>query len=243
MLPIINIFGFELSASNFMWGIGILCSTLFYFIYGLKIIKIPLYKIILLSVYILLVEILGAKTLYIIENFEYVLQNGLTFAGFSLLGVFFFIPPFIILFTKIFKLDFLKTLDFLIIGMFIELAFYRIGCMLEGCCHGFIYEHGILGYEGLRYFPIQPIEAGLDFIIAILLLIPFKTKWIQNGDRYLIGVLSYCLIRFVLEFFRVRNNIILNMSSSHIICLILFLIHALILFMRKYKLVHTYEKN
>ncbi|MBO8461783.1 MAG: hypothetical protein IAA85_03575 [Firmicutes bacterium] len=87
-------------------------STLFYIIYGIKHNKYSFIKTLLLSIFVLLVEILGAKILYIFENFNDILINGVSFARFSLLGIFFSIPLFTFIISKLFKLIFLELLDY-----------------------------------------------------------------------------------------------------------------------------------
>ena len=94
MYRVINLFGIEISSSTLMWGNGIIFSTLFYIIYGIKHNKYSFIKTLLLSIFVLLVEILGAKILYIFENFNDILINSVSFAGFSLLDIFFSVPLF-----------------------------------------------------------------------------------------------------------------------------------------------------
>lgn len=234
MYRTINLFGIEMSSSILMWGIGIIFSTLFYIIYGIKHNKYSFIKTLLLSIFVLLVEILGAKILYIFENFNYVLINGVGFAGFSLLGIFFSIPLFTFIISKLFKLNFLELIDYFILGVFIELSFYRIGCLLEGCCSGFICDFGLMYQDGNKYFPTPLIESILDlFIFIFLILLKYKDK-IKLGDKYLLGVSSYCFIRFILEFTRIRTNLFLNISLSHILCFILFIGHITIYLLRHY---------
>ena len=94
-------------------------------------------------------------------------------------------------------------------------AFGRIGCTLNGCCYGIEY-HGLFALtytqEAVRgsvnadiadfsRFPVQPLEALLEFILfGVLLFIYLKYK-----DRYsltCIYLFSYSIIRFFDEFLR-----------------------------------------
>ena len=82
MLPFIKIGGKLIDSSLFFWGIGIAAMLVVYVAiggrYGLK------RHIALLSgLGLLVAEIIGAKLLYIAENFSLVLETGLTFGGFS----------------------------------------------------------------------------------------------------------------------------------------------------------------
>lgn len=242
MFPVISLFGINIDSSILMWCIGILFSFIFYIIYGKKL-GISYLLSFALSILILLIEMIGAKILYIIENYSEFLENGFTFAGFSLLGVYFSIPLFTLIIVKIFKIHYLKTLDFIIIGVFIELGFYRIGCMLEGCCAGFITDWGIPGSDGYRYFPTQIIESVLDIALAVFLFILLRKRKLQEGSLYLFGVLIYSLIRFILEFTRIRTNIFLEFSSSHIICFILIIVCLILLIYNEKKSILRFHKS
>lgn len=239
MLPIINIFGFTIESSILMRCIGILFSSLFYIFYGHRK-GLNILTGIVLSIIILIIEIIGAKLLYIIENFNSLGENKITFAGFSLLGVFFSLPIILTIVSKIFKLHYLKLLDFVIIGVFIELGFYRIGCMMEGCCGGFTFPYGIIGNDGLRYFPTQVIESVFDFLLAFILFKYFKSPNFIDGEKFFYGVIIYSLIRFILEFTRIRVNIIFNFSSSHILCLVLIIIYLVVILINRKKSINYY---
>lgn len=195
---------------------------------------------ILLSIVTLVIEMIGAKLLFILENIKEIEENGLTFAGFSFLGIFFTLPALFIFISKIFRLRYLKLLDFIIIGLFVELGFYRIGCMMEGCCSGFIFKYGIIGYDGERYFPTQVIESVLDFLIAFILFKSFSDYKFKDGERFFYGVVLYSIIRFILEFTRIRVNIFYNLSLSHILCLSLILIYIVVILINRKKSINTY---
>ncbi len=93
--------------------------------------------------------------------------------------------------------------------------FGRIGCTLSGCCYGIEY-HGALAIhyptalitEGVNdhladfsRFPIQPLEAVLELILFIVLLILYvkKEDAVSITSIYLI---SYSVIRFLDEYLR-----------------------------------------
>lgn len=94
-------------------------------------------------------------------------------------------------------------------------AFGRIGCVLGGCCYGIEY-HGplhidyptsaVIGYANadiadFSRFPVQFLEAGLELLLCIFLLIMLK----KFGNKYSlikIYLFSYSIIRFLDEFLR-----------------------------------------
>ena len=83
-------------------------------------------------------------------------------------------------------------------------AFGRIGCFLNGCCHGFRYQ----GVGCIRYarpdwptFPLQLISAMANLLLAGLLL------WLEKKGKlrhslFLLYLLLYSVGRFCLEFGR-----------------------------------------
>lgn len=215
MLPFIEIGGNYIDSSLFFWGIGIAVMLIVYVTtgehYGLK-----RYAALLWGLVLLLAEVVGAKLLYIAENFSSVLETGLTFGGFSFFGIMFSVPLFSLLYSKFARIPYGQFLDFATTGILVELAFYRIGCTFVGCCGGFECSWGIPGDDGLTHFPVQPIEAAADIALgAVLLVLKFKGK-LQRGEQYLLYMAGYGAIRFVLEFMRIRVVLFAGLSISHI---------------------------
>jgi len=109
-------------------------------------------------------------------------------------------------------------------------AIGRIGCLFAGCCHGFEYT-GPLAVKNLlisaekTYFPIQLVEALLNFGIFLFLL------WYARKERtdyniLCIYLLFYSVLRFILEFFRgdlIRGSFLM-FSTSQWISVALFLV-------------------
>lgn len=94
-------------------------------------------------------------------------------------------------------------------------AFGRIGCALGGCCYGIEY-HGIFAIQytaeqinpgisdhiaDFPRFPVQILEAALEFALCALLIRLF----LKFSDRYALTplyLLAYGIIRFLDEFLR-----------------------------------------
>lgn len=85
-------------------------------------------------------------------------------------------------------------------------GFGRIGCLFAGCCYGLPYD-GIgavwLIDAGIPYpvFPIQLLEAGLNFGLSFVLTC-LSRKQPRGLCLLSIYLLCYGLERFILEFFR-----------------------------------------
>lgn len=100
----------------------------------------------------------------------------------------------------------------------------RIGCVMAGCCHGFEYEglfalyypNSVSGLDPTQgYFPIQLLEALLNVVVCVVLVI------LSKKQRKLFSLLFsyfalYAVERFILEFFRGDSirGIYFSLSSS-----------------------------
>lgn len=211
--------------STLFWVIGILFSSLYYFLVRKKFMYSILESIILIFA-ILLCEILGAKLLFILENIHgFSLQYLDILKGYSLFGVFIFTPVFLLLFSFLLKKDIKNLLDYFISGMLLELAFYRVGCFFGGCCGGI----DVNFFGNVFKFPTRIFEI-IFCIIMFSLIVIIKFKYINKPlFIYILVVISYSVFRFVLEFLRVRNNVLGLLSVSHFIALAVFIKGVLLL--------------
>jgi len=117
-------------------------------------------------------------------------------------------------------------------------TFGRIGCFFAGCCYGVKSEWGISGRvvvgdlkEGAKRVPVQLMEAALLFMLFFVLLWMFRKK-VAEGKLICIYLMSYAVLRFVLEFFRgdeIRGNLFMFSTSQWISLFTLFLVLILLL--------------
>lgn len=230
MFPRIDIFGLNVDSAYFFWGIGIIVAQIYYQVFGKKY-GYRWYQSLLFGFLFLVFEIIGAKILYVAENFDYVLENGISVGGFSFFGIMFSVPLLVWVLSKCVKVSYGKLMDFASVGILFELAFYRIGCTCAGCCRGLPFTFGMTYPDGEILFPVQPTEAILDFVLAVVLIVLFLNKKLHNGEQYLLYMFGYGAIRFVLEFTRERNYLIGVFSLSHILAA-LALVVGIIIFLR-----------
>lgn len=232
MLPSIDLGFLEVGSTTFFWIIGILMTVPFYSYFAPKVgISRPLG--ILVGLLIVILEAFGAKILFFIEN-PSSLGDGVSWlGGFSLFGVFLFTPLFLVLVALFLKRDPISFLDYYAPGILIELAFYRVGCTLAGCCHGIYVGWGISDGKTDGLFPVQPVEIALDLLLFAFLLLLILRKDAFSRKGLLLGTtfLGYGVIRFALEFVRERTNILGELSLSHVWALITILAGALFLFL------------
>lgn len=129
--------------------------------------------------------------------------------------VFVFNPLLIFLVAKAMKIDFKKYLDYNAFPAMIWYGLGHIACITEGCCHSFAYNEGTFLYKvayaltGTNMLPQQIFETiGALLIAAIILAISIKYKFKTNGYMYFLMLVLYGSQRFIFEFFRDNNKVI-----------------------------------
>lgn len=168
--------------------------------------------------------IVGAKVLYlliglpdmisIIRNgnvnitayFAGILSGGFVFYG-GLIGA--IVAMYIS--SRYFNIDFNTSAWLITPAMPIAHAFGRIGCAIVGCCYGaetslpigIVYSASAYAPNGVRLLPIQLIEATLDIVIFVFLMVKIIRSTINCGYFILnIYLTMYAVMRFILEFCR-----------------------------------------
>ena len=136
----------------------------------------------------------------------------------SLFGSIFFMPVFFLLGAKIFNRLPRMVCDIFTPCMVFTVLLARINCLINGCCIG----TAITSNSGKEFrWPVRELEI-LYYIVFLIIFIPkdinyyrngskrassssFISKWIDSfipGSLYPIYMLSYGVLRFVLEFVR-----------------------------------------
>ena len=203
--------------------------------------------------------LLGSKLLFIITMIPEIIQNfgweiieqrvingGLVFYG-GLLGAMYAMY----LVAKSMKRDVMSMMNFTIPCFAAFHFFGRIGCFLDGCCHGVAWERGVPCNAPFKCFPIQLVEAaGILIIFAVLMWLENegfkKAKKIPLVPIYflLYGVLRFVdeiwrgdVLRgvtvFKIDYFTSAQNsasITFSLSTSQIISLILIVFSAVYLY-------------
>ena len=111
-----------------------------------------------------------------------------------------------------FKLPFVPYVD--IYAPLIPLihGFGRIACFLGGCCYGIEY-HGfgsiqfpvnefVPELDDVPRFPVQLLEAGMNFIFSGILFLLIKKKKFKPGQAMGVYLIYYTIARFLLELLR-----------------------------------------
>ena len=95
------------------------------------------------------------------------------------------------------------TLDMLTPGLFITLAFGKIGCLYEGCCFGIACSWGVYSHKiDATVFPVQLFEAFASVLMLAVCYFLKRTRFYRRGMAYPLTALLYCISRFCFEFLR-----------------------------------------
>lgn len=191
----------------FWWITGFIVGQV-YFVIEAGFFGFKRYQAFLAGVINLVMLCIGAKLMYIIENFEFVLREGIRFAGFSLFGAIFIQMLAALIICRIFNKDVRTVCSMLIVPFLIMLGFYRMDCLKSGCCGGIT----VSGYT----FPTQITESVFCFLMAMFFSVKEHCKKEHDGTNFILFYIIYGGMRFVLEFFRLRNEILWKFSISHL---------------------------
>ncbi len=239
MHPEIKIFNFTIAAGWLMLIFGII-SMILVNLFWRKRYQIHWFKSIIISLLVNVFAILGAKVLHILENLQEIIDNGLTLSGFSFYGTVFLLPLALLPFGKVFRMKTSDFLDFCTPAVAVELAVYRVGCFLGGCCYGVPASWGFAMHfdpDTLRV-PVQLIEIVFNLMIFVFLLI-FNKKSKYKGLLYPLFMIAYGFIRFILEFIRVSPKNILGFSLGQVFSIISIVIGIIV----SYKIINKEEKK
>ena len=108
-----------------------------------------------------------------------------------------------------------------VIPLAIAVGFGKIGCYFNGCCGG----HFII--------PIQLTESAFQFLMAGLLYLFYK-KTNRIDLLFPIYLLSYLLMRFIVEFIRIEPRLVGPFTIYHILALIFIPVLIFILWRRRH---------
>jgi len=159
------------------------------------------------ALWMMIGTVVGARTAYVLANLAYFAENpiqilnvrdgGLVFYG-GLIGG----SIGVALFARLRRLALLPLADFLVTGLPLGHAIGRVGCFLNGCCHGIPTDRpwGVI-FKGIRSHPTQLYETAGNLLV-FLIVWQFYLSRPAKGRTLALYLLTYPLLRFMLEFYR-----------------------------------------
>lgn len=161
-----------------------------------------------LAFWLMIGGIIGARIAYVFSNFDYfraapqeiirIDQGGLIYYGGFIGGAIMF---FVVARWR--RINPLDLADFTITALPLGHAFGRIGCFLNGCCGGALAPHPSGLTCGLTHYPVQLYEALFNLsLYAFLTWFYLNRRNARNGTVLALYLMTYPIIRFLLEFIR-----------------------------------------
>ena len=168
-----------------------------------------------LNFYVLLAALIGSRVLYVITSWEEFRDNPVDIVRFWRGGLVFyggFIFAFLagIWYVRKHRLNFTQLADIVAPAIPLGQAIGRLGCFSAGCCYGLPTEGPCavtftdpesLAPRGIGLHPTQLYESGANFAIFLVLMALRKKERFQ-GKLFWIYLLSYSVMRFIVEFYR-----------------------------------------
>lgn len=180
------------------------------------------------TVLVMVFGLIGCKLLYIAENFSTVLKNGVTAGGFSFFGAVFLIPVMMGLLRKPFSLNWRQCIDACTPCVIVMIAVMRFGCLLNGCCGGWVAQLGKISFQ----WPTQAFE-GIGDVAILIWILNIEKSGDKPGALYPCFLLSYGVLRFFVEFFRDTAKDWLYMSHGQWFSIVAILIAVTVLKRKK----------
>jgi phosphatidylglycerol:prolipoprotein diacylglycerol transferase len=205
-----------------------------------------------LCIYIIIVEVIGARLFFILSNLQDFSSNFLDIfklwqGGLVYYGGLIFASIFLLVYIKIKEISMLKLGDFFAPALALGHAIGRIGCFLAGCCYGketnvpwavVFTDKNSSAVIGVHLHPTQLYESFGNFLIFIFLYF-YSKKNPRKGQVTAAYFISYAILRFIIEFFRndpARGLQYFGLSISQIVSICLFIIGVFIVCNNKKKI-------
>ncbi|MCD8333692.1 MAG: prolipoprotein diacylglyceryl transferase [Clostridiales bacterium] len=166
-----------------------------------------------LAIICVVIGFLGAKILFVLENFREFLESPMSVLGSSGFvvygGIVIGILAVFIYCRFIKKISFFRYTDLLFPSVALAQAFGRLGCFFAGCCYGketdawwgVVFPEGSFAPAGVALIPTQLISSAGDFAICIILLL-YSRRAKKVGDVSAMYLLLYGIGRFCVEILR-----------------------------------------
>lgn len=207
-----------------------------------------------------IIGIVGARIYYVIFNFDYYQNNlleifkvwngGLAIHGGIIAGL---ITIAIICYKK--KVNLLKILDYLVVGLIIAQAIGRWGNFFNGEAHGVITSLNYLEslhlpkfiiegmyINGNYYIPTFLYESVWCFIGFIIMLILRRKKFMNIGYLTSFYLVWYGVERFFVEGLRTDSLMFLSLRVAQLVSLIMIII-GIVIFIYSLKKSKKYEEG
>lgn len=188
---------------------------------------------------------LGAKILFVLENFRQFLKDPLSVigsSGFVVYGGIIVGVISIIIYCRIKNYSFFRYFDILMPSVSLGQALGRLGCLGAGCCYGketdafwgIVFTDSPYAPNNVSLIPTQIISSAGNFVIMIILIL-FAGKAKKVGDVGALYLLLYGIGRFCIEFLRENEQGGIGPFTTAQLISFVFMAASVLLFIRNRK--------
>ena len=133
----------------------------------------------------------------------------------NIIRAFVYFPLFFALAAKVAKVPANKVIDFAAPSQALNQAIGHLVCPFAGCCQGYVCSWGIWNPISNTYlFPNQWLECIVAFAVGMFLFrMAKKENYAGTGRVYAMFLLTFGGTRFLLEFLRDNDKLILGISN------------------------------
>lgn len=234
---------------SFMLSSSFIVGALIFICYGKKQ-NISINKLFGLVISVQLFAILGARFLFVVNNYsqfesDFLKVFSISPGGFAVNGGLFFGILVGVLYTRLSSLSFWNISDFASPSIALGICLTKIGCFLGGCCYGketslflgvqFPDNSLAASQYGIPHLvhPTQLYEGFFGIIILVILLLVRRRRKFA-GQVFLSFVILYLFVRTLNDVLRgdVTHNYIFNLSQTQLLSIIFGLLAVLIYWVR-----------
>jgi phosphatidylglycerol:prolipoprotein diacylglycerol transferase len=212
--------------------------------------------------------LIGAKVIHVIDHIinnwsyqmlqpreigAYIMDIG--FAGLALHGAIIGAVTGIIIYAKVTKIELKKVVsvsDCIALGAPLAQAVGRLGCLINGCCHGIqtnvpwaiIYTHPNSACRvcNVTLHPTQ-LYFFLWNMVVFFVLLGLRNRLKQPGILFLLYLCLYSAGDFTLRFLRDNEMICCGLQQGQFISLVIFILSLSFLLVLRHRFKKTQEKN
>ena len=145
----------------------------------------------------------------------YWIEQG-AFGGQNIVRVFIYVPLIALLPARLFHVRWAHMCDFLAPSPLIVHGISHLGCIFQGCCHGYAYSSPMAVYNpdlGTYLRPIQPLESAAALAIVFwIVLRARRLNYKTECTSFPLMLLAFGLTRFFQEFARDNEKVFLGCS-------------------------------
>ena len=204
---------------DIFFALGFVSVFLFVVLFGRKM-GVKTWKGIVVVLIVYPVLVLWMFTMFWIES------GFRNFGGNNIVRVFVYVPVVAYPVAKLLKIPMKEICSMLAFGPVSVHAVSHFGCIFAGCCRGYPSSWGLYNITTEQImFPIQPIEAIIAWLIIFYLLGRAKKRnYVPDGLEYPVMLAVFGFSRFLCEFLRDNDKILLGCSSLAFHALFMFVV-------------------